>query len=372
MTKVLISANVAWNLFNFRRGLIKSLIDAGFEVVAVAPPDECVPELLSLGCRFIPLHMDSKGTHPGRDFVLLLRFLSILRRERPDCYLGYTIKPNVYGSLAAHALRIPVINNISGLGTTFLTDGWLNRIACCLYRLALSRSTTVFFQNPDDLSLFISRQLVTPRQAVRLPGSGIDLQYFQTRPLARRENVVFLMVARLLWDKGVREYVEAARRVKEICPAAVFRLLGFLGVANRSAVSESDVRAWVDEGTIEYLGSASDVRAHIAEADCVVLPSYREGTPRSLLEGAAMGRAIITTNAPGCREVVDDGISGFLCRPRDAADLAEKMLQFVRLSREEKSRFGDAGRRKMENQFDEQFVTEAYKAAINRAVGGRG
>jgi glycosyltransferase involved in cell wall biosynthesis len=364
----MIALNAAWNIVNFRAGIVRALIEAGYEVVAVAPPDEYAERVRSMACRFVPLTMDNTGTDPLRDALLLFGFWRILRRERPACLLCYTVKPNVYGSLAARSLDIPVINNIAGLGTAFLHGGMLNRVVTGLYRIALARSARVFFQNGEDQSLFVERGLVRAERAARLPGSGIDLDRFQVVPMPERGHTVFLLVARLLWDKGVGEYIEAARQIKARHPAVVFRLLGFLGAKNRTAVPAEVVQQWVQEGLVEYLGSSDDVRPFIADADCVVLPSYREGTPRSLLEAAAIGRPVITSNAVGCREVVDHGLNGLLCQPRDGASLARQMEDFLALSATDKRLMGMRGRLKMERQFDERVVVERYLEAVGEVV----
>lgn len=368
--KVIIVLNTAWNLVNFRAGLIRALVAEGHEVVAVAPQDEYAPRLAALGCRFVALPMDNKGTHPGRDLLLFLRFLSLLRRERPDVFLGYTVKPNVYGSLAAHALGIPVVNNIAGLGAVFIRDNWLTRLVRLLYKTALSRSQHVFFQNDEDMRQFVEQGLVVADKVSRLPGSGVDLcsfYYLPMQPLGNRA-FRFLLVARLLWDKGVGEFVEAARMVRRKYPAAKFQLLGFLDVKNPTAVSRAQMDEWVAEGVVEYLGVADDVQPYLAAADCVVLPSYREGVPRSLLEAAAMGRPIVTTNAVGCRDAVSDGVNGLLCRVADAGDLAEKMAQMIALSPEARAAMGQRGREKVEREFDEKIVIQKYLDAIREIL----
>jgi glycosyltransferase involved in cell wall biosynthesis len=368
--KVMIALNTSWNLFNFRAGLICSLVAAGYEVVAVAPPDDYSLRLQALGCRFVPLPMDNKGTHPGRDMLLFWRFLQLMRKERPQVYLGYTVKPNVYGSLAAHVLRIPVINNIAGLGAVFMQEGCLSRLVRLMYRVALSRSAKVFFQNHDDRALFVSGKLVSEAVTDRLPGSGIDLTQFVPMPLPNKVPVRYLLIARMLWDKGVGEFVEAARILKKQGLQADFCLLGFMDVQNPTAISRDQMDEWVDEGVIRYLGVSDNVREEIAQADCVVLPSYyREGTPRTLLEAAAMARPIVTTDSVGCREVVDDGINGYLCRPRDSQDLADKMEKIAALSPEERERIGMCGRKKAEREFDEQIVISNYFRAINSILG---
>ncbi len=364
--KVLISINTAWNLVNFRAGLIRALINSGHDVVAVAPPDAYVERVRALGCRFVPLAMDNKGTHPGRDLMLMIRYIRLIRLERPDVYLGYTVKPNVYGSMAANLCGIPVINNIAGLGTVFSRNDWLTRLVRRLYALALSRSAKVFFQNEDDRAQFVGGGLVNAKITDRLPGSGINLHQFEMAPLPPADAPVrFLLIARMLWEKGVGEYVEAARQLSRLGLKVECCLLGFLDVKNPDAISREQMEQWCAEGFIIYLGETDDVAAHIAAASCIVLPSYyREGVPRSLLEAAAMGRPIITTDAVGCREVVDDGVNGYLCKPRDAEDLALKMRQMSELPATARSEMGRQGRQKVEREFDEKIVIGKYLDAI--------
>lgn len=366
--KIVICINTAWNLVNFRAGLIRALVEAGHEVVAVAPHDEYAAALESLGCRYVALPMDNGGTRPVQDALLLWRFWRLLRRERPDVYLGYTVKPNVYGSLAAHWLGITVINNIAGLGAVFIKGGWLVRVVQGLYRAALGRSAKVFFQNGDDWQMFVHGGLVKPETTDLLPGSGIDLQRFQPVPLPCTTDssaVRFLLIARMLRDKGVVEYVEAARLLQARWPLADFCLLGFVDVQNPTAISRAEMDDWVAQGVVRYLGVSDDVREQIGEADCVVLPSYREGTPRTLLEAAAMGRSIVTTDAVGCREVVDDGVNGYLCQVRDATDLADKMERILLMTPLQRKTMGLRGRAKMEREFDEQIVINRYLSVIN-------
>ncbi|HEX8584125.1 MAG TPA: glycosyltransferase family 4 protein [Allosphingosinicella sp.] len=368
---VLISINAAWNILNFRLGLLRALQESGYRVVALAPPDEYGPRLAEHGIEYHPIEMDKQGTSPLRDFQLLLRYARAMRRLRPDILLAYTAKPNVYGSLAAHALGIKVINNVSGLGTAFIREGLLTRIVSGLYRLAFRRSATVFFQNGEDRDLFVERGLVGEAQARILPGSGIDITRFRPEGAeapAPGRPFTFLLIARLLWDKGVGEYVEAARIVRRELPNARFRLLGFLDVPNRTAVARKDVEGWVAEGLIDYLGASDDVRPHIAASDCVVLPSYREGLPRTLLEAAAMAKPLITTDVPGCRHVVADGVNGFLCEVRAPRSLAGAMMRMARLPQRERAKMGAAGRARIEAEYDEKLVIARYLEAIRDAL----
>ena len=374
--KIIITANTTWNLVNFRSGLILQLIENGFEVLALSPEDGYCERLERLGCRYIPLKMDNKGTHPVHDFQLMLGFLKVFLRERPDAILAYTVKPNVYASLAAQVSGVPVINNISGLGTAFIRGGWMAALVSLLYRVGLSRSKRVFFQNDDDRTLFLEKVLVKRAQTDLLPGSGIDLAHFNAINYAAVEHnendLVFLMVARLLWDKGVREYVDAARIVKKRYPETCFQLLGFLDVKNQTAVPREDVELWVREGIVEYLGTSDDVRPFLAASNCVVLPSYREGTPRSLLEAAAMAKPLIATDVPGCREVVQEGVNGFLCEVCNAHDLADKMLQLIALPSQLRLLMGSQSRNMAETRFDEQIVIRKYLEVISEVTGKNG
>ena len=371
---IAVTANSCWNIVNFRSGLIDSLENAGYRVAALAPEDAHAPKLLQRGIALETLRIDSKGQSPRRDLLLLWQYRRALRRIRPAAMLSFTMKPNVYGSLAAASLGIPVINNVSGLGTAFIAGGAIERIVTALMRQAMRRSSTVFFQNSDDLSLFVERRIVSPVQAQLINGSGIDLDRFA--PVVRTPEAdstpeaigpIFLQVGRLLRDKGVREFVEAARIVRATLPAARFRLLGPLGAANRTAVPDDEVDAWVASGLIDYRGEKDDVRADLAAADCVVLASYREGLPRSLIEAAAMGRPAIATDVPGCRAAVDDGVTGYLCAPRSGTALAEAMLRFAALDQEARNRMGVAARAKAVREFDQKLVAAAYLDALARA-----
>lgn len=370
--KVMIAVNAAWNLVNFRSGLIRALVAQGYEVVAVAPPDAFAPRLQALGCRYLPLQMDNQGTNPARDLLLLARFRALMRRERPAAFLGYTIKPNVYGSLAAHGLGIPVVANIAGLGASFVKQTWLTALVRRLYRVALRPAHRVFFQNEDDRLLFTRQGLVCAGNTQRLPGSGVDLDRFAQAPqppeAAEGRRTRFLLVSRMLWDKGVGEFVEAGRQLRQAGHAVDLRLLGFLDVQNPAAIPRSQIEAWVREGVVSYDGAAEDVRPALAAADCVVLPSYREGVPRSLLEAAATGRPIVTTDAPGCRDVVDDGINGLLCRVRDAQDLARCMEQVCRMSGADRITMGRRGREKAVREFDERIVIRSYLEVLRGIV----
>jgi glycosyltransferase involved in cell wall biosynthesis len=369
---VLLSVNTAWNAWNFRAGLIEAIMNHGYRVMVAAPVDSYAERLVQAGCEFVNLPMDSNGTHPGRDLRLLVRYLALFRAQAPAAYLGYTIKPNVYGTIAAHRLGIPVINNIAGLGAAFVDNSMVTCIARLLYRSALKRSARVFFQNPHDRRLFIDAGLVHADVTDLLPGSGIVPGRYRIVP-ARHDSMPefrFLLVGRMLVNKGVVEFADAARIVRRSMPHARFQLLGPINEANPNLVPAQTIAAWEAEGIVEYLGAVDDVRPHIGAADCVVLPSYREGVPRTLLEAAAMAIPIIATRVAGCVDVVEDGVNGLLCEARDAADLARKMLAMAALPAVERQGMGAAGRRKVEQEFDEALVIRKYLDAIAAVVQG--
>jgi len=368
--RIIICSNTAWSLYNFRRSLILALIADGYEVVVVAPPDAYAEKLPALGCRYTPFPMDNKGTSPLRDLGLLLRLWQLLRRERPDAYLGFTIKPNIYGALAARLLGIPpTLCNVTGLGAAFIRDTWVTRVVKLLYRLAFGRSRVVF-ENDADRDVFVGARLVREDQTVVMPTTGVDLATFTPQPPRPADGELrFLLVARMLWDKGVGEFVEAARQTRRTHPEARFQLLGFLDVPNPAAIDRSVVEGWVAEGVVEYLGVTEDVRPHLAAADCIVLPSYREGLSRSLIEAAAMGKPLIATDVPGCREVVDHGTNGFLVAPREVMPLAEALATFCNLTPTQRIQMGAASRQKAVSEFDESVVIARYRHEIARALG---
>lgn len=365
--QVAIVANSAWNIVNFRSGLIRALQGDGWDVVILAPRDKYAASIEALGCRFVELSMNCWCTNPWSDYLLLRRLKHLLRCERPAALLCYTIKPNVYASLAARSLGIPVINTISGLGAGFMHSLCVKTVVRLLYRVALKRSYRVLFQNGDDHHYFVSTGLVPVERAGRVPGSGMDLTTFAAAPmppLGKGQPLRFLLVARMLGDKGIREFAEAARLVRLQGIDAEFQLLGPIDAHNPNSIPRDEIDAWQRADTVRYLGSTDDVRPFLAQAHCVVLPSYREGVPRTLLEAASMARPTIATDVAGCRDAVEDGVTGYLVRPADAPDLADKLLRFARRSPSEQAQMGRDGRSKVEREFSEQLVIDKYIALL--------
>ncbi|MBL7865442.1 MAG: glycosyltransferase family 4 protein [Cyclobacteriaceae bacterium] len=363
--KVAIVLNTSWNIYNFRMNFVRALIAKGYEVHTVAPEDRYTQYLQQAGCHHHAVTMDSRGINALKDFALILELRSIYKEIKPDIILHYTIKPNIYGSIAAAMLRIPTVNNVCGLGTVFLRKNLLSSVAIQLYRWAFRFPKKVFFQNPDDRDLFVSKRLVPAQSADLLPGSGIDLRRFTPAPFTRNGSFTFLLISRLITDKGILEYVEAVKRLKAQGINARFQVLGAKDPAHRRGISVETIQSWIDSNTIEYLGTAEDVQPFIKAADCIVLPSYREGTPHTLLEAASCAKPIVATDVPGCHQVVQNNHNGLLCKLQDAGDLADKMLQMTRLDDDTLRGYGVRGRQKMEREFDDSIVIDKYLTAIS-------
>jgi len=357
--------NTSWNIYNFRMNFISSLLAQGHEVHTVAPLDDYTHFLTEAGCIHHPVRMDSRGANPIKDTALIIELWSIYRKVRPDIILHYTIKPNVYGSLAAGMLGIPTINNVCGLGTVFLKDNLISAIAILLYKVSFRFASKVFFQNPDDLSLFLDKKLVASEKAELIPGSGIDLNRFQPVAFRRNSSFTFLLISRLITDKGVLEYIKAVKQLRSEGINARFQILGAKDPKHKRGIKLKTIDEWIKTGTIEYLGTTSDVRRFIHQADCIVLPSYREGTPRTLLEAASSSKPIIATDVPGCHQVVRDRFNGLLCQLKNPEDLAQKMVAMANFDDATIKKFGENGRQKMEEEFDERVVINKYITAID-------
>jgi glycosyltransferase involved in cell wall biosynthesis len=366
---IAISANTSWALTNYRMGLLKELQRAGFSIVALIPEDEGADRLREHGVQVRSVPIAAHGTSPIDDLRLLCRYFSLLRELKPRAFLGFTIKPNIYGSLAARLTGVPVINNVTGLGMVFTKPGSLRALVSVLYRLAFRKSHRIFFQNPESRELFVSRKIVDASQTVLLPGSGIDLDRFAPASTKRRSRTkfIFLLASRLIWQKGIGEYCEAARRLEAHYPDLEFQLLGSIErKPNKGAIPRDQIEEWQRNG-LKYLGSADDVRPLLEEADCIVLPSYYpEGVPRVLIEAAAMGKPIITTDAPGCRDVVENEATGFLCEPMSVDSLVVAMTRMLALDSDVRTQMGSRARQKMEKEFDERIVHRAYLEAVGQ------
>ena len=334
--KFLLIASLAESLINFRGPLIAALQARGLQVHVAAPDlpkgDPIREQLQARGVVVHSVPLRRTGTNPVADAQTLWALWRLMRRVRPELVLAYPVKPVIYGARAAWLAGVPQrFALITGLGYSFQQQGQgsaLQAMVQQLYALALARVRCVFFQNPDDQALFLQRALVAPgARTCVVNGSGVDVAAFSVAPLPP-EAPSFLLIARLLGDKGLREYVQAARRIRAVHPGVRCALVGWIDF-NPDAISQAELDSWVNEGSVEFLGRLSDVRPAIADCSVYVLPSYREGTPRTVLEAMAMGRAIITTDAPGCRETVVDGDNGFLVSVKSVDALEQAMLKFI-------------------------------------------
>ncbi|WP_221886554.1 glycosyltransferase family 4 protein [Vibrio cholerae] len=325
------------SLLNFRGPLLKALLAAGLDVHVAAPDlpvnGEVRQRLEALGVRVHEVPLNRTGMNPVSDFGSLFCLWWLMWRLKPDFSLAYTIKPVIYGNIAAWLAGIPYrFALITGLGYAFQGEAgqrsWLKRIVRSLYRFALAKVNKVFFQNPDDAALFYDLGILNSanRKIIVVNGSGIDVDRFTVAPFP--ETTKFLLIARLLGDKGVREYVQAATKVRKQYPNAVFGLVGWID-ENPDAIDGDELQSWIDSGVVKFYGRLADVKPAIADSSVYVLPSYREGTPRTVLEAMAMGRAVITTDAPGCRETVVHGKNGFLVPVKSSAELVAAMSHFI-------------------------------------------
>jgi glycosyltransferase involved in cell wall biosynthesis len=368
--KIILSANTSWYLFNFRASTIQAFINLKHEVICIAPEDEYTQKLKNLGCTFIPISMDNKGINPLKDIYLLLQFLRYYFKVKPDVIFHFTIKNNIYGTWAAKILSIPAINNISGLGTAFLSTGLLSTFVKILYKTSQCYAYKVFCQNSEDLHLLSTQRLVPAQNLVLLPGSGVNLQRFHPnlRSMNGNQYFTFLYAGRMLKDKGLYELIEAIQSINQNSMKCNLRLCGFANADNRSSIPISKLEEWKNMLGIEWIGPSDDVELVMAEADCLVLPSYREGMPKTILEAGAMELPVIASNVPGCKNIIQNGVNGVLCRPRDSADLKNAMLLLMGMSDEERAIMGKAGRAKVKEEFDEKIVINFATNALNELL----
>ena len=369
--RIAIVANTTWNIRNFRLNVLRRLIDDGYAVVVMAPVDkfitytEHMPEVTHVPLR----HLDRDSVNPFQDLRLCWELFRLYGIHKPDLVLHYTVKPNIYGGLAARLRGIPSIAVVTGLGYSLIHAGWINVVTRMLYKIALPRHKQVVFENSDDKALFESLGLVRSQRSVAVKGCGVDTTYFHPNGLIPlRDTVTFTFIGRLLYDKGIREFVEAATLVGDRFPNARFWIVGDIDRENPSAVRNDDLVRWVKHPRIHYHGATDDIRAVFGQSDCIVLPSYREGMPRVIMEAMAMERPVITTDTAGCRETVDDGVNGYLVGLKDAKALADAMERFLRLDAAARAAMGAAGREKALREFDDRLIAGQYLDLIRASL----
>lgn len=363
---VVFSGNTSWSMYNFRLMVMKKFQELGHKVVVVTPVDNFAEKLITENIEVVPiLKMERSGTNPIRDYGLYREYVKVYKKIKPDFIFHYTIKPNIYGTLAAKKCKIPCISIATGLGNAFAnTDSLIFYFAKQLYKFSSRFAKQVWFLNTTDQELFIQHKIIPKEKSFLLPGEGINLSLFSPSksPLkADHKEVRFLLIARMLYDKGVSIFAEASQILLSKGYEFSALLLGQLDYDNPQKISIETIKEWEAKGLVKYLGSTSHVQSYIDAADCIVLPTYyKEGIPRVLLEASCMEKPIITTINPGCTDIVKDGVNGFLCNPKDAVSLADMMEKFIHTSEEERNLMGKNGRNIIEANFDEQHVIDIY------------
>ena len=368
--KVLILANNDVGLYKFRKELIEELIHPGSYIVGrtakpckvyISLPDgEFVPEFKKLGCKYVNTPIDRRGVNPIKDFRLLIMYRKILKKVKPDIVFSYTIKPNIYGGIACAEKNIPYVCNITGLGTAVENKGILQTITMTLYRFALRKAKTIFFQNSENEQFFTKHKLCLGKHKM-LPGSGVNLDYYQVKEYPETDTIDFVFVARVMKEKGIDQYLDAAKAIKKKYPQTRFHICGFCEQDYENQIKELE-----KAGIIIYHGLVADMREIYEQIHCTVHPTYYpEGLSNVLLESAASGRPIITTNRSGCREVVDDGVNGYVVKEQNSKDLIVKIERFLALSWDKKRQMGLNGRKKVEKEFDRCIVVNSYIGEMN-------
>lgn len=358
--KIAVIANNDVGLFNFRKEVLEFLLSSGHSVDIILPYGEKVDELIELGCTFHDIYMERRGTNPIKDMGLLMGFRRLLKELQPDVVLTYTIKPNIYGGIAAQMLHMPYIANVTGLGSAIENPGILQKITIGMYLVALRNAGCVFFQNEENMKLFETKNVVRGKH-VLLPGSGVNLDKhcYEDYP-ADDGKVQFLFVGRLMRDKGIGELIEAAKVMSSKYENLSFKVVGFCEKEYEPVLKELEAERYV-----ELCGQQDNVHQYMKEAHAIILPSYHEGMANVLLEAAACGRPVLASKVPGCMETFDEGISGYGFEARDAKDLIRAIEKFINLDYSAKEQMGIAGRRKMEREFDRKIVIDAYAKEID-------
>ena len=365
---ITLSANTSWYLYNFRSSTIKEFIGMGYQVICIAPEDNFSHKLESLGCQWIALEMDNKGTNPLKDVFICLKLFRLYKKIKPFVVFHFTIKNNIYGTWAASILNIPSINNITGLGTAFLKQNFISLVVKGLYKSSQPLAHKIFCQNKEDYFFLINKNLIPENKLFLLPGSGVNLQRFNPslRKLYNEKDNQFklLFCGRMLADKGLFELIKSLEEVNLHEIKCRLRLQGFIDNKNISAISDAQISQWSRLEWVDWKGPTDAIEEVMSLVDGVVLPSYREGMPRTLLEACAMGLPVIATNVPGCNDIVKDGINGFLCEPKNSDSLRDAILKLLDMPYEERINMGKKGREQVKEKFDEKYVVQAAVSSV--------
>lgn len=361
MKKILFCVNHDLVIYNFRKELVETCLKEGYKVIIASPYGPRIDDLVAMGCDYVPMNINRHGTNPIEELKLLYHYVKLIKKVQPNVVLTYTIKPNIYASIAAQSLNIPVIANITGLGTAVENKGFMQKLSVLLYRFAFAKIHTVFFQNQDNQSFFEQHNIALGKH-ILIPGSGVNLHDFKVLPYPNEEVISFLFISRIMKEKGIDHYLEAAKIIKEKYPHTQFHILGFC-----EQDYEETLMSYQQANVITYHGMQKDIQPFLEKSHCTIHPSYYpEGISNVLLESSACGRPIITTNRSGCKEVVDEGKNGYLVNIKDTTSLVKAIESFISLSHEEKKTMGLNGRSKVEKEFDRNSVVQAYMERINQ------
>jgi len=370
--KVLLISNHGGGFYNFKRELVSELLKLGYEVHFAVPPNEKLERLVMEGAVHHEISIDRRGINPVKDLDLINQFRRLIKGIKPDIILSHTIKPNIYASILARNQGIPYLNNITGLGSALQNNSKLAGLLRFLYRYALSDSSGIFFENEGNRRYFQQYNIGKEENYIVVSGAGVNLDEFSPKYKietdesgSREKEIIFIFIGRIMKDKGIEEFLGAAEYIKRSNPATRFQIVGFYDEQEYSDKIDSLVK----QNIIEFLGPSTDTRVEMSQADCIVLPSYHEGMSNVLLEGAAMGLPLITTDIHGCKEAVDDGKNGFLCKVKDTESLIDAMERFIALSAEERRQMGLYGREKMVKEFDRKLVIGQYIKVIQSVIG---
>jgi len=361
MSTILILANNDVGLYKFRKELIQELIRNGNKIYISLPFGSFVKPLIEMGCVFIDTPIDRRGMNPLKDIKLLFKYIVMIKKLRPSMVITYTVKPNIYGGIASRLMRTKYVVNITGLGSAFQKDALVRKIIVNLYRLSCKRAKVVFFENEDNQRLFIENNIVHKNQTFKLNGAGVNLEEYKACEYPKdTEEIRFLFIGRIMKEKGIDELLEVAKDVKQKYRKVVFDLVGPMEENYDEVINE-----FVRKGIIHYHGFQQNVKPYIRQAHCFVLPSYHEGMANTLLECAAMGRPLITSNIHGCKEAIIDGKTGYLVKVRDKTDLMRQIIRFIELPYEEKVQMGLQSRKWVEINFDKKIIVNKTIEKIN-------
>ncbi len=364
--KIAIVANTTWNIYNFRLNILEILLKNNFDIYVIAPVDKYIfykekyPQVTHIQLK----HLGRDSTNPLKDITLFFEFVKIYRQLKPDLILHYTVKPNIYGGMAAGYLKIPSIAVVTGLGYAFIHNGFIKKISKLLYRFSSKFHKRIIFENQDDKKLFIDEKLIPVRKGMSIKGCGVNTHFFSPAKINHEhEKFIFTFIGRLLYDKGVLEFVEAAKIVNSKHKNVEFWLIGEIDYSNPAMVREEDLIKWIKNDTVKYHGFKENIKKYIAQSNCIILPSYREGLPKTIIEAMSMEKIVIATDTAGCREAIEHGKNGLLVSIKDSEALAIAIEQIINLKYEDRLAMGKEGRKKAIQEFDDKLIAnDIYKS----------